>query len=307
MIKGRGLKIGVIGAGVMGKNHLRICASLPGVNLIGLADVNEVAGKQIAEQHGIAYFKQYADLFPLVDAIVLAAPTQAHFEIGKECLNAGKHLLIEKPIAASSAEGEQLVALAAEKKLIFAVGLIERFNPAFQELQKLLRHEKLIGLTLQRFSPFPERISDADVIQDMMIHDLDLLLALLPKDEIESIKAEGKKVKSKRLDQVDVTIFFKSGILAKVHANRVFAIKTRKIMALTESCLIEADLLEKRVYVRDLKGALPSAHHVKPVDQLTVELTDFIKAVKAQEAPTVDGLAGLKATKLAEEVSQLCY
>ncbi|MBU0672316.1 MAG: hypothetical protein KJ732_04725, partial [Candidatus Margulisbacteria bacterium] len=190
---------------------------------------------------------------------------------------------------------------------IAAVGLIERFNPAFQELCKLIKKEKIIGLHFNRFSPFPARISDTNVIQDMMIHDLDLLLKLLPQEEIESLKAKGEKVKTKKLDKVSATIFYQSGIIAKVESDRVFGIKTRKITVTTENGMFEADLLNRRVYLRDLQHHIPSVHHTKSFDQLSAELADFIKAIKSNSPPKVTLEDAYQAQKLSEEVEKACY
>jgi len=303
---GRGMKLGVIGVGIMGLNHARTIASLPGVQLVGLADQDEQKTKQLEVQFGVPVYKDHKELLPNVDAVVIACPTSAHFEVAQDCLNAGKHLLVEKPLTGFVDQAQKITDLAKEKNLILAVGLIERFNPAFIELAKLLRKEKIIGLHAARFSPFPARISDADVIQDMMVHDLDLLLTLIPNEEIESLKAEGKKIKTKKLDKVSATIFYQSGLLAKVEADRVFGIKTRKITATTDRALIEADLLNRRVYIRDLQSHIPTTHHTKQQDQLTAELSDFVKAIKKNSQPTVDGTAMTKALKLAEEVTKAC-
>jgi predicted dehydrogenase len=302
----RGLKIGVIGAGMMGQNHLRILSSLPGVNLVGLADPAVEKTQTLATQYGILTFPDYQSLLPLVEALVIASPTATHYQVAVDCLNAGKHLLVEKPPAKTSIEAQQLVQLANEKKLIVATGFIERFNPAYQELVKLIRKEKIIGVLAQRFSPFPERISDANVIQDMMIHDLDLLLNLFPNEAIEEIKAEGKKIKTKVLDKVSATFYYKAGFIAKVEADRTFESKVRKITVTTEKALIEADLLNKQVLLRELVHPLPSIHHTKTNDQLTVELNDFIKAIKTQSAPSVTIEAGYRALALAEEVEKVC-
>lgn len=306
MTKGRGLKYGVIGAGVMGKHHARILSQLSGVKLIGIAEPDPEQAKSLPDIYRPIVFKDYHELLAEADALSLVSPTSTHFEIGQGCLRAGKHLLIEKPLAQTSEEAKQLVALAQEKNLLLATGLIERFNPAFQELCKLLRKEKILGIDIKRFSPFPERISDANVIQDMMVHDLDLLTCLLPQDEIETLKAEGKKVKSDRLDTVTATFYFKSGIIAKVAADRVFSIKTRKIVVTVEKGLFEADLLNKRVYLRDFQHPLPSVVYAKPLDQLTEELKDFVKAVKEGTRPRVSGEAGYRAIKLAEEIEKAC-
>ena len=302
----RGLKLGVIGLGSMGKHHARIATTIPGATLVAVSDVNQEVGQAIAQQYKAEYFENFVDLLPLVDAVCLVTPTQTHFEFGKTIINAGKHLLIEKPLAKFAAEAKELVELAKEKNIILAVGHVERFNPAYQELKRLVRKEKIMGLNISRLSLFPARISDANVIQDMMIHDLDLLLDLLPNDEVESIKATGKKVKTKNLDTVEAVIYFRSGLIAKVIADRVFGSVTRKIVAITNNGMIEADLLNKQVYVRDLTNPVPSAHHVKQEDQLTAELINFVKTVKGKANILVNGEAGYQALQLAEEVEKAC-
>ncbi|MBN2058518.1 MAG: Gfo/Idh/MocA family oxidoreductase [Candidatus Saganbacteria bacterium] len=306
MTKGRGLKLGVIGVGSMGQHHARILSTLPGVKLFGVADQDQERVKQIAVRFGIQPFFDFKELLPQIDAAVIAVPTSLHFEIAVECLNTGKHLLIEKPLAHTLDQAQRLVDLAAQKNLILAAGFVERFNPAFQELQKLIRKEKIIGVHVHRLSPFPERIADTNVIQDMMIHDLDLVLTLLPKEEIESLKATGEKVKTKKFDKVTATIFYRSGLVTKLEADRVFGIKSRKITVTTERGLIESDLLNKRVYLRDLQHHVPSVHYTKTKDQLTAELFDFVSAIKKNSRPKVPGQEALAAQKLAEEVEQAC-
>jgi virulence factor len=306
MRKTRGLKIGVIGAGNMGQHHARICATLSGACLFGVADPDWQRAGEVAARFEAESFNTCQEMLPQIEAAIIASPTETHFEIARECLLAGKDLLVEKPLAKNPEDARRLVELAKEKGLVLAVGMIERFNPAFQELRRLLKKEKVIGINIKRLSPFPERITDANVIQDMMIHDLDLLANLFPGDEIEEMKAEGEKVKSEKLDKVSATIYFNSGVIARVEADRIFGLKTRKITAVTDKGLIEADLLNKRVYVRDLQHHIPSVHHTKDIDQLTAELTDFVKAVKGRTLPAVTGEDGLKAIKLAEEVEQAC-
>ncbi|MFH1347659.1 MAG: Gfo/Idh/MocA family oxidoreductase [Candidatus Margulisiibacteriota bacterium] len=307
MKKGRGLKFGVIGVGTMGQHHARVISALPGAKLFGIADLDQEKAKQVGVRFGAEVFQNYQELFPQVDAIILASPTETHFEIAKDCLEAGKNILIEKPICQNLDDAKTLIDLIKSKNLVCAIGLIERFNPAFQELQKLIRKEKIIGIQVNRFSPFPERITDANVIQDMMVHDLDLLLSLIPNEEIETLKAHGEKVKSEKLDKVSATVFYKSGLIAKVDADRVFGIKTRKITVTTERALIEADLLNKRVYVRDLQHHLPSIHHTKNYDQLTAELSDFVKAIKTGTQPRVTAEDGYKVLALSEEVEKACF
>ena len=305
MIKGRGIKLGVIGAGSMGKNHARIAASLPGVNLVGIADVNFPAAQELAGSLGVKAFADYKELLPLIEAACIVTPTQTHFQVAEDCLAAGKHLLIEKPFTGSSATARTLIAQASQQSLIITAGLIERFNPAFQKLLKEIKGEKIIGLDIKRLSPYPERITDTDVIFDMMFHDLGLLQVLMP-DEIIAVKAKGEKIRSKLLDRAVVSLTHKSGAISRVEASRVFGSKSRNITVMTEKYLIEADLLNKSIYLRDFSSPTPSTVPIKPNDQLTEELKDFINSIKTKSPPTVSSEEILKALTLAEEIEKLC-
>ncbi len=306
MKKGRGLKIGVVGIGSMGRHHARVSSLLSGAHLFAVADIDDKKAKEVADRYGVRVFKNYLEMLPLVDAVTISSPTETHFEIAHHCLNAGKNTLVEKPLAKNSSDAKKLVDLAQAKDLVLAVGMIERFNPAFQELTKLIKNQRVLGIHIQRFSPFPERITDANVIQDMMIHDLDLLLSLLPLDEVESMKVTGTKEKTDKLDKVSATFYLKSGTIAKIEADRVFSIKTRKITVTADFGLVETDLLNKRIYIRDLQHHIPSLHHTQDKDQLTEELKDFIKAIKTGSKPRADGNAAFRALKLAEEVEKAC-
>lgn len=305
MIKGRGLKLGIIGAGSMGKNHARIAAALSGINLIGLADVNLPAAEAAALSLGVKAFGDYKQLLPLIEAVCIVTPTQSHFQVATDCLSAGKHCLIEKPFTGSSATARAVIDLAAEKNLIVTAGLIERFNPAFQRLLKEIRGEKIIGIDIKRLSPFPERITDTDVIFDMMFHDLDLLQLIMP-DEIIEIHAKGEKIRTKQIDRAVVSFTHKNGTISRVEASRVFGSKTRKISVTTEKYIAEADLLNKSIYFRDFSSPTPSTLPVKAVDQLTEELKDFIKAIKNKQPPTITTKEILRTLSLAEEVKKLC-
>ncbi len=305
MIKGRGLKLGIIGAGSMGKNHARIAAALPGVNLVGIADLNLEAAQGLAASLGVPAFADHKEILPLIEAACIVTPTQAHFQIATDCLNAGKHLLVEKPFTGSSATARTLLSHAEKEGLTITAGLIERFNPAFQKLLKEVRGEKIIGIDIKRLSPFPERITDTDVIFDMMFHDLDLLQVLMP-DEIVAIQAKGEKLRTKMTDRAVVSLTHKSGAITRVEASRVFGSRTRNISVTTEKYLIEADLLNKKIYIRDFSSPTPSTVPIKPVDQLTEELKDFAAAIKTKGAPTVSPAEILKTLSLAEEIKKLC-
>lgn len=305
MKRGKGLKLGVIGVGSMGRNHARIAAGLAGVNLIGIADASPSVAEEAGKAIGVPFFTDYRHLLPEVEALCIATPTQTHFEIAQECLHAGKHLLIEKPFTGNSANARTLISLADKKGLILTVGLIERFNPAFQKLIKEIKGEKLIGLDIKRLSPYPERIADTDVIFDMMLHDLDLLLSIV-REDVSNLKAKGERIRSKLLDRVIATITFSNGIVARIEASRVFGVKTRNISITTDKYFYDVSLLNKTIYIRDFSSPTPSALPVKPDDQLTEELKDFIVSIKSNKQPAVSGEDALKVISLAEEIQKKC-
>jgi len=299
------VKLGVIGLGSMGKHHVRIASALAGAKLVAVSDIDPQLAESTGNQFQLPYFTNYRDLLPLVDAICLVTPTITHFQIALDCLTAHKHLLVEKPFTGDSSAASNLLSLAKEKNLILEVNFLERFNPAFMKLIKLLKNEKIHGVDLQRLSPFPDRISDADVVFDMMIHDLDLF-PLLVLSEIQSLKAKGEKIRSKKLDRVIATITHCSGVITRLEASRVFGSKSRKIAVTTEKHLIEADLMAKRIYIRDFSSPVPTTIPVTDKDQLTEVLKDFIASIKGKKAPAINGEDGLKALRLAEEVEKAC-
>ncbi|MBN3033105.1 MAG: Gfo/Idh/MocA family oxidoreductase [Candidatus Saganbacteria bacterium] len=305
MIRGKGLKLGVIGAGSMGKNHARIAAALPGVNLVGIADVDLSAAGSVASALGIKAFADHKELLPLVEAVCLVTPTQTHFQLAADCLQAGKHLLLEKPFTGAAPTARALIDLAKEKGVVITAGLIERFNPAFLRLLKELKGEKIIGVDIKRLSPFPERIADTDVIFDMMFHDLDLLQVLVP-DEIVEVQAKGESLRSQLLDRAVASLTHKTGAISRIEASRVFGSISRKISVTTEKYLIEADLLNKSIYLRDFSSPTPSTLPIKPVDQLTEELKAFILSIKQERATAVSPAEIIRTLDLAEEVKKAC-
>lgn len=186
------LKIGVIGVGNMGQHHTRVLSLLKDVELVGIADVNVERGLDIASKYRVHFYENYLELLPHVEAVCIAAPTRLHHQVGLECLSRGVHVLIEKPIAASIAEAESLVNTAAASNCILQVGHIERFNPAFQELSKVLKTENLLALEAHRMSPYSQRANDVSVVLDLMIHDLDLLLELAASP-VTKLSATGSR------------------------------------------------------------------------------------------------------------------
>jgi predicted dehydrogenase len=301
MRRGSGYKIGIIGVGSMGKNHARILADLPGVRLAGVADASPALAEASGKHLDVPWFDDYQKLLPEIEAAVIVTPTSTHYEIAQACLQAGKHLLVEKPLTGTSSLARSLVSLAEDKGLVLAVGMVERFNPAFQKLLKQIKGEKIIGIDIKRLSPFPERITDTDVVFDMMIHDLDLFLNLYP-EEIVELKAKGEKIRTKKFDRLVATFTHKNGTISRIEASRVFGSKTRRISITTDRALYEADLLNKQVYIRDFSSPIPSTVPVKPVDQLTEEHKDLLAAIKGERSPMVSGSSFIRTLELTEEV-----
>lgn len=299
------VRVGVVGVGVMGDHHARIYSTLKDAKLVGVYDGDLVRGQEVAAKYGCPPFSDLESLCASVDALSVATPTSTHFPIALTLLRAGKHLLIEKPLTLDPAEAQELCQFASNRKLVVSVGMIERFNPAFIKAASMLKKETILGLTFNRYSPYPNRIFDASVVMDMMIHDIDLALALAGAD-LDSVKASGKAVKSPTLDEVVARLYFKDGLIAKLRACRLKESKERSILAITDRSVYEIDLLAKTVNLRSFASLSDRAPlEVRPADQLTLELKDFISAVKKGREPEVPCSSGLRSLKVAKEVERL--
>ncbi|MBW4577468.1 MAG: Gfo/Idh/MocA family oxidoreductase [Aphanothece sp. CMT-3BRIN-NPC111] len=314
------IRIGVIGVGNMGQHHTRVLSLLKDVELVGIADINVERGLDIASKYRCRFFENYRDLLPYVDAVCIAVPTKLHHNVGMACLQAGIHVLIEKPIAASIAEAESLVNAAAEFQCILQVGHIERFNPAFQELTKVLKTEKLVALEAHRMSPYSNRANDVSVVLDLMIHDIDLLLELAAAPVVK-LTASGSRVsESDYLDYVTATLGFANGIVATLTASKVTHRKIRRIAAHCKNSLTEADFLNNEIlihrqttakYMTDYgqvlyrQDGLIEKVYTSNIEPLHAELEHFVSCVRGGNLPTVGGEQALKALRLASLVEQI--
>lgn len=314
------LKIGVIGVGNMGQHHTRVLSLLKDVELVGVADVNVERGLDIASKYRVRFFENYLEMLPNVEAVCIAAPTRLHYQVGMDCLNAGVHVLIEKPIAASIAEAESLVNAAADTNCILQVGHIERFNPAFQELSKVLNTEDLLALEAHRMSPYSQRANDVSVVLDLMIHDLDLLLELAGSP-VTKLSATGSRAEeSQYLDYVTATLNFANGIVATVTASKVTHRKVRRIAAHCKQSLTEADFLNNEIlihrqttanYTTDYgqvlyrQDGLIEKVYTSNIEPLHAELEHFVSCVRGGNQPSVGGEQALKALRLASYIEQL--
>ncbi|MFC1559711.1 Gfo/Idh/MocA family protein [Candidatus Margulisiibacteriota bacterium] len=299
------VKVGVIGTGVMGGFHTRQYGNLAEVELVGIFDEDRDRAKEAAEKHGTKAFEHLEQLILSVDALSIATPTSTHYIVGMACLDAGKHVLIEKPITLNLGEADDLIEKAKEKKLVLAVGHIERFNPAYRRFKELLKDiniDTIKVIDAKRLSPYPERITDASVVLDIMIHDIDLVLNMV-NSKVSKISATGEKVRSKSLDKATANITFENGIVADLEADRIHAKKVRDFNVTANDHLYEIDLIKKEIIKKvehETENVEVSLH-----DQLQIELSDFINAVLKNRKPLVTGEEGRDVLKIALKIEEL--
>ena len=314
------VRVGVIGVGNMGQHHTRVLSRFKDVELVGISDVNVERGLDTAGKYRVRFFEDYQELLKHVDAVCVAVPTRLHHAVGMACLSAGVHVLIEKPIAASIAEAESLVNAAAETNCILQVGHIERFNPAFQELHKVLKTEELLALEARRMSPYSQRANDVSVVLDLMIHDIDLLLELAGST-VSTLTASGSRASnSGYLDYVTATLGFSNGIVATLTSSKVTHRKIRSITAHCKNSLTDADFLNNEILIHRQTTAdcstdygqvlyrqdgLIEKVYTSNIEPLHAELEHFINCVRGGEQPSVGGEQALKALRLASLIEQM--
>ncbi|WP_445924526.1 Gfo/Idh/MocA family oxidoreductase [Leptodesmis sp.] len=314
------IRVGVIGVGNMGQHHARILSMLKDVEMVGVSDVNVERGIDTASKYRVRFFEDYRDLLPHVDAVCVAVPTRIHHSVGMACLQAGVHVLIEKPIAASIVEAESLVNAAAESQCILQVGHIERFNPAFQELSKVLKTEELLALEAHRMSPYSQRANDVSVVLDLMIHDIDLLLELAAAPVVRLTASGSRASGSGYLDYVTATLGFANGIVATLTSSKVTHRKIRRIAAHCKNSLTEADFLNHEILIHRQTTAncmtdygqvlyrqdgLIEKVYTSNIEPLHAELEHFVACVRGGNQPSVGGEQALKALRLASLIEQI--
>jgi len=242
------LRVGVIGVGKMGRLHARAFDHFNHLcNFIGIYDPDEKAAGAVARQYEVTAFSSVSDLLANVDAVAIAAPTNFHFEYSRMALERGVHVLVEKPVCRTVEEAQELARLAEESDCTVQVGHIERFNPAVQELAKLLKNQKIIAIDVRRTSPYDPRVKDLDVIQDMMVHDIDVVRYLTGAD-VQEVQAFGRRVKSEVfVDHAVAIARLTNGVIVTFTASRVTEQKARKMEVTCEDAFIEMDYIERRL------------------------------------------------------------
>jgi predicted dehydrogenase len=317
------LRVAVIGVGHLGKHHARILSSLPGVELVAVVDTNRARAEEIAAATNTQPAFDARDVAGRVDAVTIAAPTDIHRSLALPFLRAGVGVLVEKPMASSLDEADEMIADAADGAATLAVGHTERFNPALAAARPFLTDPRFIEV--HRLGTFPERSLDIDVVFDLMIHDLDVVLSLVNSD-VESLEAVGVPVVTNRVDIANARLRFANGCIANLTASRISRDRVRKIRFFQAKAYLSIDYSAQKVDVwRLVQGAGPAPFdgaQGRPFDAaqgrpsieggeiavtneepLIRELTDFVDAVVSRRAPVVTGEAGRRALGVAQTIT----
>lgn len=277
MQTGSKLKVGVIGVGHLGKEHARIYASLPDVELVGICDADASRAEKAIELK-TKFFRNYRDLLGLAQAVSIAVPTTGHYQIASDALRAGIHTLIEKPMTSRLEEADELIMIASQKKLALQVGHIERYNAAFQRIEKIAHDIRFFEI--HRLGPFTPRVADCGVVLDLMIHDLDIVLQLV-KSEIATMDAVGIQVLTKFEDIANVRIRFKNGAVANLTASRLTPEKQRKIRIFQEDAYISVDYQAQAAQIFRKSGFSITREElaIEKEEPLKAELEDFVSSI----------------------------
>ena len=307
------MRVGVIGTGIMGKNHVHAYSSLlPRCQIIGIYDVNHEQANQLAKQYGIVAYQNISDLLDRVDAVSISVPTKLHFQVGKQCLERGKHVLMEKPIAETTTQAELLIELANKHGVKLHAGQIELFNPVVNVLKDILNNEEVLAIEMHRFSPYQTRHVHSDVVKNLMLHDIYLLEYLINRD-ITSVQVLGCLDGLQNPNHAAALVQLKGNIVAQLTASYYSITKVRTIHIMTKQATINTDLIKKTIEIirkpshNNTNTAL-SLHErveVPEVDSLKNEIIDFLEAVEKDSPSRNTGFKGLKALALSERVIQL--
>lgn len=304
-MKSEKIRVAVVGVGDFGRNHVRVLRELEGAELIGIVDTNADRARAVAAEYSTRVLPDLAALAGTVGAAVVAVPTVDHAAIGCSLLGQGIDVLVEKPMAASLAEADRLIEAARANGRILQVGHLERFNPAITAVQPVV--SRPLFFEVHRLGVFSPRSLDVDVVYDVMIHDLDILLALV-NSPVADLKAVGIPVLTDKVDIAHARIEFESGAVANVTASRVSTERVRKMRFFQEGEYISVDYTRQdALRVRVLKpGPQPEFDFQKlpaaPEEPLRAELRAFLESVRTHKTPVVDGSAGRRALELAGRV-----
>jgi len=300
---GGSLRVGVIGVGVMGSNHARVLAELPGVKLVGVADPDRKRCDQVARSLGCASFSDAADLIRRgIDAVTIAAPTHLHRDIAIGCTARGIHVMVEKPIASTIEESRAIVAAARRAGVTLMVGHVERFNPAVQSIKRAIKDQDILSIAITRVGPFPPRMSNVGVVIDLAVHDIDLI-RWFTDSEIVEIQPQTSSAVAEREDIALLQFRTASGVLAHINTNWLTPFKARTIHIATRDKYLIGDLLT--LQVTECFGFQPDGSYsmrhlsVGYAEPLRSELIAFVSAIRSGETPAVTGEEAVASLEIA--------
>ncbi len=305
------IRTAVIGVGYLGKFHAQKYADLANSELVAVCDTNLATAKLLADELNTTATDNIAELLPQIDALSIVVPTQKHYDIAKQCLAQGKHVLLEKPMTTTVAEAQDLVDIARQNQCILQIGHLERFNPAILALENIL-HTPLF-IESHRVAPFNPRGADVNVILDLMIHDIDIILDIVGAD-VSHIDTQGVAVLSKDIDIANARIKFTNGCVANVTASRAGMKSERKMRLFQHDAYISVDFQNKKLGVHK-KGdgeQFPGVANISSEEQvfdhgdaLKTEIVSFLDCIQSKTSPKVNGEAGMRALATAIEITRL--
>jgi predicted dehydrogenase len=295
-------RVGVVGTGYLGRLHARVLTEMPEADVVGFVDSNDAIAGEIAETLRLRRFDSVAALAREVECAVVATPTTTHFDVARELIEAGRDVLVEKPITAEVDEGRKLNALAEQRQRILQVGHVERYNPAIVAVAPLLRDIRY--LEAERLGVFVGRSLDIDVLLDLMIHDLNLVLSLL-HSRVTEVRAVGVPVLTEKVDITNVRLELENGAVANLTASRVSQERVRKVRFFSSEAYISVDTKEQEVKGFRLgnRAIEPMAVDVQKKEPLRAELESFLQCVRDRNRPLVSGEDGVAAVALAKDVA----
>ena len=300
-------RVAVIGVGALGRHHARILSALPDVELAAVVDIKEARAREIGGLVNAQWSTSAAEMLGRVDAVTVAVPTDSHLAVALPFLQRGTAVLVEKPLARNAPEAQQMIDAAAASGAVLGVGHTERYNPAVAAVRPLLDHPRFIEI--HRLGTFPDRSLDIDVVFDLMIHDLDVVLSIVPS-EVVTVEAVGVAVLTAKPDIANARLKFASGCIANITASRISKDRVRKIRIFQRDAYLSVDYAAQEVERWRLvkgNGAMPAIDggklDVPQEEPLKRELADFVAAVRDKRAPGVTGADGLRAIELAQRIT----
>lgn len=318
-------KIGVVGAGHLGRHHIKHLSKHSDVEFVGVFDVNKKSLKNICSEFSVDPIENLENLIDSCDGVHIVTPTNTHFDIAKKFLENKKDVFVEKPMTNTVDEALSLVSLAKKHELILQVGHIERFNPTINKLKELVDNPHYIEI--ERLAPFQARGTEVPVVLDLMVHDIDLILEMVDSP-LESIQASGAKMMSNTIDLAHAHIKFKNGVVANLKSSRIAQGYVRKIRTYQKGFYSITDLMIPQIELYGLEHHNMFSEKVKSQevetnsgskklyyekfvpenkDALLEEINDFIHCIKTRSRPNVDGVAGAKALEIALEIESKIF